>query len=247
PQAMWHFGYGAFDASTQRVATFTPLPHWTGSAWQGGEALPDPALGWTFLTATGGHPDAPERSPIRRWIAPADGIVTITGTLQHGSQNGDGVRGRVVSSRAGLSGEWTAHAGSSETDVSELAVARGDTLDFVTDCLANHNSDSFHWPVTVTLKVTGQPDRTFAAADGFHGPASPPEFLPGQVVRAWELAFCRQPDDGELTLALQFLARQLNVLRGDSAMVPSGRTPERQALTNLCHALLSSNEFLYVD
>ncbi|QDU36297.1 Planctomycete cytochrome C [Maioricimonas rarisocia] len=247
PQATWHYGYGAFDESTQRVVTFTPLPHWTGSAWRGGENLPDPTLGWTFLTATGGHTDVLERSPIRRWTAPADGVVTIAGTLQHGSENGDGVRGRIVSSRAGLAGEWTAHAGSSETNVSELAVAKGDTIDFVTDCITNYTSDSFNWPVTITLKVSGQPDRTFATADGFHGPASPPESLPGQVVRAWELAFCRQPNADELSLAMQFLARQLDVLRRDSAMVPSGRTPERQALTNLCHALLSSNEFLYVD
>ena len=246
-EAIWHFGYGAYDMSTQRVATFTLMPHWTGSAWRGGEALPDPKLGWAFLTATGGHPDVPERSPIRRWIAPADGIVTIAGTLQHGSENGDGVRGRIVLSRTGLAGEWTAHAGSSETTVGELTVSKGDTIDFVTDCITNYTSDSFNWPVTITLKVNGEPDRTFAAADGFHGPASPPESLPGQVVRAWELAFCRQPTDDELTLAMLFLGRQLDVLRRDAAMVPSGRTPERQALTNLCHALLSSNEFLYVD
>ena len=31
---LWQFGYGSFDAETQRTGTFTHLPHWTGSAWQ---------------------------------------------------------------------------------------------------------------------------------------------------------------------------------------------------------------------
>ncbi len=46
---------GAWEAA-QRVTTFTPLPHFTGSAWQGGPNLPDPALGWVILNAGAGQP-----------------------------------------------------------------------------------------------------------------------------------------------------------------------------------------------
>ncbi len=113
---VWRYGYGQFDASTQRLATFTPLPHFTGSAWQGGPNLPDPALGWVILNADGGHPGNDQaHAAVRRWLAPNDGSVTIEGVLEHATDKGDGVRGRVVSSRAGVAGEWTVRNGKAAT------------------------------------------------------------------------------------------------------------------------------------
>ncbi len=56
---------------TQRVTGFTALPHFTGSAWQGGAAWPDAKLGWVQLTATGGHPgNDRSHAAVRRWTAP---------------------------------------------------------------------------------------------------------------------------------------------------------------------------------
>jgi hypothetical protein len=57
----------------------------------------------------GGHPgnDA-QHAAIRRWTAPRAGRLTIDGNLEHPSDQGDGVRGRVVSDRQGLVAEWTA-------------------------------------------------------------------------------------------------------------------------------------------
>ncbi len=64
-----------------------------------------------------------------------------------------------------------------------------------------------------------------------------------QVTRAWQLAFNRIPTAVELADALAFLSRQVEHWKA-----PSGKTPSaRQALANLCQALLSANEFLYVD
>lgn len=72
-----------------------------------------------------------------------------------------------------------------------------------------------------------------------------------QIVLAWQLAFNRNPRDAELAESRRFLARQTDHLQsnGDSgeASTPSNREPEEQALTDLCQALLSANEFLYVD
>src|SRR5690606_19861986 len=101
PAPLWQFGYGGHDDSSQTVR-FTSLPHWEGGTWQGGPERPDPKLGWVLLNAVGGHTgNNPEFAAIRRWTAPASGQARITGTLQHASENGDGVRGRVVSSRTG--------------------------------------------------------------------------------------------------------------------------------------------------
>ena len=241
----WQFGWGEYLDEEQSISSFHHLPHWSGTQWQGGETLPDATLGWTLLHANGGHPDSPGRAVIRRWTASSDGSVTIGGTLSHPSPNGDGVRGRIVASRHGLQGEWLVHKSSTETKVAARQVVAGDTLDFVVDCRDNHTSDSFSWPVTIVFTNADQVTESFASNKGFRGPSSSLERLAGQVILAWKLAYCRQPSNEELRLAMEFLAEQINTLQ--SVTLPSGRTPELQAVTNLCQSLLSSNEFLYVE
>ena len=108
PAQAWQYGFGRFDEKNNCVEEFSALPHWTGSQYQGGATLPDQKLGWALLNAGGGHPDNPSRSVIRRWTANDDCVVRISGSLSHASQHGDGVRGRVVSSRQGMVGEWIA-------------------------------------------------------------------------------------------------------------------------------------------
>jgi mono/diheme cytochrome c family protein len=63
-----------------------------------------------------------------------------------------------------------------------------------------------------------------------------------QVVRAWHVAFGREPSAADVEGALAFLAEQTTHFRAGAK--PS---PEQQALTCFCQALLSANEFLYVD
>ncbi len=63
-----------------------------------------------------------------------------------------------------------------------------------------------------------------------------------QVRRAWQLAFGRDPEPKELTAALAFLKAR------ETAFAKSPKfDAKKQALAGLCHALLSSSEFLYVD
>src|SRR5690606_20070981 len=110
PSSAWQSGYGSFDEQSQRTGSVAVLPHWTGSAWQGGPELPAARPAWGTLNASGGHPgNTHEFGPIRRWIAPADGTVTVSGSLQHGNENGNGVRGLIVSAQKGVLGDWTAH------------------------------------------------------------------------------------------------------------------------------------------
>jgi hypothetical protein len=60
------------------------LPHFTGSAWQGGPAYPDGKLGWAQLTATGGHPGNDlAHAAVRRWTAPRDMRIRMQSTLIH--------------------------------------------------------------------------------------------------------------------------------------------------------------------
>jgi hypothetical protein len=80
-----------------------------------------------------------------------------------------------------------------------------------------------------------------------------------QIVRAWRLAFSRNPTALELADSLDFLSKQEDLLKADAKTTDEKSkkddkgegaaqpAPELQALTDLCQALLSSNEFLYVD
>jgi hypothetical protein len=247
PGSDWQFGYGSFDDKQNRTHEFTNLAHWTGSQWQAGANLPDPKLGWVLLHAQGGHPDVPGRAVIRRWTASKVETLAIQGKLSHGSASGDGVRGRIVSSRLGKVGEWKIHNGTIDTPVASLEVKPGDTIDFITDCLENQNADSFLWPVTLTSALQGQPKREMVSANAFHGPLDTGAALPGQIVRAWQLAYCREPSNEELNLAVGFLAKQIALMQVSPESVPKGRTAYTQAMTNLCQALLGSNEFLYVE
>lgn len=243
----WQYGYGSFDETTSRTGSFTPFRYWTGSRWQAEEQFPSPAVGYVSLHATGGHPDTVGRAVIRRWTAPFHGQITISGNLSHGSENGDGVRGRVVSSRSGKVGEWIAFNNARETPVRNIEVQSGDTIDFITDCRTAHTSDSFNWPVTITLTSDRNDDHVVSSKDVFHGPQESIESIAGQIVRAWQLALCRPPSNDELKLAAGFVTEQMGTLQRNPSILPKDRTPASQAMTSLCQTLLSSNEFLYVE
>jgi len=172
----WQYGYGQMDETTQHVNEFQLLPHFTGSAWQGGEKLPDEKVGWVMVNATGGHPgNDQQHTAIRRWIAPRDGVITINGTLKHESENGDGVRGRVVSSRSGVVGDWTAHHDKQTTTVEKVEVKQGDTIDFVVDCRGGPDSDSFSWAPKIQLAspitdAYSAQTKSWDAKEDFSGP-----------------------------------------------------------------------------
>jgi mono/diheme cytochrome c family protein len=72
----------------------------------------------------------------------------------------------------------------------------------------------------------------------------------GQVRRLWLLAYARPPSDGELASALGFLYEQTAALAEQAAaekVHDKQSPPGKTALAQLCHAVVSSNEFLYVD
>ena len=97
----WQYGYGTLDPSAKRVQEFHPFPQFVNQHW-GGATIPDPTLGWVHLTANGGHPGQDEKHcAIRRWVSPIAGEIEIHGTLGHPSDQGDGVRGWIISSRQG--------------------------------------------------------------------------------------------------------------------------------------------------
>lgn len=151
----WQYGYGEWDESTGRVKNFNPLPHFTGSAWQGDEAWPNEKLGWAQLTAEGGHPGNDRKhAVVRRWIAPADGSYDLKSTLIHEPEVGDGISAFVSHSRLGKLRSTTLLGTKAELQLDAIAFQTGDTLDFIVDIGNGLNSDQFLWSPKISPSVT---------------------------------------------------------------------------------------------
>jgi mono/diheme cytochrome c family protein len=168
--AAWQYGFGRFDEKTSRTTSFMGLPHFTGTAWQGGPTYPDVRLGWLQLTAGGGHPGNDlDHAAIRRWTAPCDLKIRIRSSLVHEPRQGEGVRGFVVSSRQGLLAKATVHRGQAELNVDSLAVKAGDTIDFLVDIGNKLSYNQFLWQATISSlddsTVTFDSQRDFAGAN----------------------------------------------------------------------------------
>ena len=166
---VWQYGYGAFNAKTARTE-FHALPKFSANEWKGGDKIPVPGLGFVSINKDGGHP-GPDAAhcAIRRWTAPKDGVVAITGTVRRPADAGDGVLARIVSSRTGeLLKVEVAPAQNAEAKLDRVEIKAGETLDFLIDPRTGDNSDTFRWHPTITGDLG-----TFDSQAQFSGPGDP--------------------------------------------------------------------------
>ncbi|HTU26103.1 MAG TPA: PSD1 and planctomycete cytochrome C domain-containing protein [Pirellulales bacterium] len=244
--AQWQFGAGHVDCASDRVADFRPLASWTGSAWNGmpgnGTAqTSDPALAFVSLSRASAQPCDSLHAAIRRWIAPADGVLSIDGSISHPSAEGDGVVAAIVSSRTGTAGRWAAKKSKITIAAGPLEVKQGDTIDFVLDALESTDGDATETLLDLRLaRADGSPIGHWNSAGDFSGPSQPS--LASQVAYAWQLAFARPITADELSVVGPFLSQRVDDL-GHAL----DADPARAAMADLTQQLLSANEFLYVD
>ena len=155
--AEWSYGYGAVDEVTGQVAGFQLLPHFTGTAWQGGAAHPDGKLGWVQLTAQGGHPgNDRQHAAVRRWMAPRKMCLTVKQQLVHEPEVGDGIRTFLISSKQGLLLTQKVHHQRLSGELQGVVVEAGETLDFVVDIGSQLNSDQYLWRVELQEEGAGE-------------------------------------------------------------------------------------------
>jgi hypothetical protein len=166
--AAWQYGHGKYDEQKQRTIDFKPFEHWTGAAWQIAAKRPHSGFGFLRIDQTGGHP-SPNRVCIRRWTAPEDGVLTIAGKMDRRAEEGDGVRGRVISSRTGSLGEVRALDGPTEMRIVGIQVRVGETIDFLADIIDNNYYDTFVWMFQLQLK-TDDKQRIYDSVADFCGP-----------------------------------------------------------------------------
>ncbi|RYD75898.1 MAG: hypothetical protein EOP84_17630 [Verrucomicrobiaceae bacterium] len=175
---VWQYGYGGYDVEKKQV-DFKKFAHFSKGEWRAGPKVPDPNFGFLLLRADSGHTGRDSKhAPIRRWTAPHDALISIAGVIDRPSEHGDGVIGRIVSSRSGeLSKYAVPPKGKQETRLDRIEVKRGEIIDFIVECGVDDNSDSFNWAPLIQSD-NGEWDAKIA----FSGPP-PPRPAP---LRAWE-------------------------------------------------------------
>jgi cytochrome c553 len=150
----WSYGYGEIDIESGIVKSFQKLPHFTGSAWQGGPMWPNSTLGWAQLTARGGHVGNDHKhAVIRRWTASTSGTISIKSEMVHQDVAGDGVRCWIVSNQDKMLNTASVYNQRKQLDVETLEVEPGETIDFVVDVGKTLNSDQFVWVPTITQTI----------------------------------------------------------------------------------------------
>ena len=181
----WSYGYGHFDEAAGAMTTFTPIPHFTGTAYQGGSAWPDSGLGWVQISAEGGHPGNDlDHAIARRWTAPESGVYNIEGRIRHKRAEGDGIMCRVLSSRHGMLGAWLVHNTEADTNLYGVTVEAGDTIDFEVDIREVLNSDEHLWAPVIARAgaVEDAVAKKWDAQAEFAGPYTAPPV----PLDAWE-------------------------------------------------------------
>ncbi len=176
PSSFWQYGTGEFRGTGEsgRVESFTPFTVFVSDRWQGGSVLPASRFGKAVLRAAGGEPgEQPDQAVVRRWVSPVSGTLDIEGTLQHTQPAvpyGDGVRGRIVSSRQGELASWWVNGSAAETKLTGIKVEKGETISFMVDARRDPENDPFAWAPVIKCG-----ERAWSAKNDFAGPA--PELL----------------------------------------------------------------------
>ena len=174
--ADWHYGYGVIDESGVYSEAFVPYPFFGKDAWKGGDEVPDAKLDWSMLNREGGHPGV-KYAAIRRWVAPRDGVVSMSGTLSHPSDQGDGVVASILSTEGGVLWTRTVANGQKRSRVTRYSVKAGEYIDFVVHAGANQSHDSFKWAPIIRYrrdKAFPGTQLSWLAVEDFAGMAAEP-------------------------------------------------------------------------
>jgi len=177
----WQYGAGCYDEASRSTRDFQTLPYFNNATWFPRAKMPDPKLGSVQLNAIGGVPGKTNIAAIRRWTAPRDGVISVTGELAQGQKAGDGFCGRIVSSRLGLLGQWKIGNDPAATALENVEVKEGDTIDFMVERQPGARGGNFKWAPRVEM-ATMESDETglpcvWDAHDNFIDPRKQPKPL----------------------------------------------------------------------
>ncbi len=166
PQADdWSYGFADFDADAKTVKGFTSIDRFAGAVVRGLKTAEFDAAAME-MTPEGGKL-VPGKAAIRRWTSPEKGTVKIQAELVHlmpaakpGSPTAEPAVAnsgnppivcRILHSRLGQLGEWTASPDGVMTKVESVACEPGDTIDFVALTDLDPAQSGFIWSPTIVM------------------------------------------------------------------------------------------------
>jgi hypothetical protein len=167
---VWRYGYGKYDSSSGKLASFKPMTHFVGNVWQTGPKVPDPKHGWVSIRANGGHPGNTDHAGVIRWTVPDTMTIRVMGLLNNPTPEGDGVTAIVSTQRLGEVGKWKSNNKIQATTSEPIQITKGETVDLIIHCGANESHDTYNWnPVIVR---TGSDRKSWNSVNEFAGPRS---------------------------------------------------------------------------
>jgi Protein of unknown function (DUF1553) len=123
------------------------------SRWAHTEKIPDPKWGYAFWAKQSGHTGNGSVATAARWKAPRAMTLRVVGQVKKPSDKGNGVRVFVLSESRGLLKDLLIEpAQSGEVVVSEVKLAKGESLTFAVGSEGDTNSDSFEWRLSLYEK-----------------------------------------------------------------------------------------------
>jgi hypothetical protein len=146
----WRYGTAPVNEES-RAADFEPFRHFTGSTWQDGEKLPaENELAYASLGVENGHPGR-RHAVVRRWVAPTDGKVEISGMVGHRNDKGDGVELAIW---IGDRRVWRENQKKNNRPFRGIRgeIRAGESVDFVVSPRESDSFDSFFLRCQVSLK-----------------------------------------------------------------------------------------------
>lgn len=176
----WEYGTGDVDPATG-AARFHPFAHHQGDRWTCASEWPEGACGHAVIQAEGGHPGPDQaRGVVWRWLSPETGKLDLSGEIKRPSDQGDGVRLRLVTGTRGVVRTWEVPPGAGVTlDGTSIEVAADETLDFIVDAGQSDTSDS----IEVSFRLKNAAGHLLASSrDEFSGPALDPWVAYAQVL-----------------------------------------------------------------
>lgn len=177
PTPAWQYGRAHFEPASGTLNEFRPLAHFAGDSYQPGTFDPDPVLGPIRLKADGGH-TSDKCAAVRRWLAPTDCVVRISGTLLHEKKDGN-VRAALVLNEKTSIAIWALQNQKAETAIEDISVKKGDTIDFVV-ASSEGSATEFKWSPKISVAKDADKMRSSGASiewdakANFAGPPEPP-------------------------------------------------------------------------
>lgn len=193
----WHY-------QQKSGTTYTDLTYQSAaSRWDANGTYP-------WVSSNAQHPGN-QADAVRTWVAPASGKVTITGTLQKGSAEGDGITATITKDTTSL---WTQTIQTTTevqpTGVTNIPVQQGTAIHFIVNRVGSISFDHTLWNPTIVF--------------------TPGAYVPDDhslsILDFGAVAGDSQPDDAAIKAAIQ----QAKV-EGKDVYVPAGNFELSDILT----------------